>query len=241
MLNFKDHKYFLDNALSEIREAHGAKPHGILRVALPVLLSKNIIAPYIGPFLEKYPDIDMILSYRSGFIDLIEEGFDATVTIYQPDSKNYTVKLLNKFYIQPYATPEYLQKYGAVTTLDEAIKRSTVGYLSVDGTTTADFLATNIRTGEAIAGKIPHPRIYIDNLINAYELASSHKMMITAWDFLVEKELAEGKLVKILPEYQFREISCCLVFPSLMVTRTQKIFSDFIEECYSRIKPSINK
>ena len=49
---FKDHKYFLDNALSEIRETHGAKPHGILRVALPVLLSKNIIVPYIGPFLE---------------------------------------------------------------------------------------------------------------------------------------------------------------------------------------------
>gem|GEM_PF-4874182 len=29
----------------------------------------------------------MILSYRSGFINLIEEGFDAAVTIYQPDSK----------------------------------------------------------------------------------------------------------------------------------------------------------
>ncbi len=232
---FKNHKLYLENTISEVRQNYGLDTKGILRIALPVLLSKNIIAPYLGQFLEEFPDIDLILSYRSSYIDLIEEGFDAAVTTYEPTAKSYKVILLKKFYIQLYATPEYLASNGPIDTLDIAINKSTVGFLNVDGSYTNDFVAVNTITGETKNGAIPHPRIYIDNLINAYELASSHKMMITAWDSLLENELATGKLIKILPEYYFREIACYLVLPSHTLTHPQKSFVNFIKDCYARI------
>lgn len=232
---FKHHKVYLDNALHEMRSQFGLSIKGSLKVALPVLLSKKIIAPYIGNFLAKYPDIDLLISYRSGYIDLIQDGFDAAITIYHPNLKNYHTTLLKKFYIQLYATPEYLAEFGPINTIETAIEKSSVGFMSVNGECSAEFLAVNRFTGEQLPGVIPHPRIYIDNLINAYELASSHKMIITAWDYLVEDELAAGKLVKILPDYYFREISCCLVLPSLALTVAQKAFADFILECYARL------
>lgn len=232
---FKHHKVYLDETLHDIRSQFGLGIKGTLKVALPVLLSKTIIAPYIGNFLAKYPDIDLLISYRSGYIDLIQDGFDAAVTIYKPNLKNYQVKTLKNFYIQLYATPEYLQQFEPIDTLEQAINQSTVGFMDVNGEYTAEFTAINLKTGEQTNSIIPHPRIYIDNLINAYELASSHKMMITAWDDLVAEELKSGKLVKVLPDYHFREISCCLVLPSLTPTFAQTAFANFILECYSHL------
>ena len=232
---FINHKVYLDESISELRNSFGLGIKGTLRVALPVLLSKNIIAPYLGNFLEEHSEIDLLLSYRSSYIDVIQDGFDLAVTLYAPASKNFKITTLKKFRVQLYATPQYLEQNGPIETLADAISRSSVGFLGVDGGYSSDFLAVNTASGEMTKGTIPHPRIYIDNLINAYELASSHKMMITAWDYLVADELRSGKLVKILPEFYFREISCYLVLPSLAPTKSQQVFADFIQECFDRI------
>lgn len=232
---FKNHKIYLDETYHEVRNNFGLDIKGNLRVAMPVLLSKKIIAPYLGDFLEQHPQIDLLLSYRSSFVDVIQEGFDVAITLYAPTSKNFKTVLLKKFYVQLYATPEFIERNGSINTLNEAIKLSSVGFLDINGNCHDDFIAVNVNTGQSRHDIIPHPRIYVDNLINAYELACSGKMMITAWDHLVEDELADGRLIKILPDYYFREISTYLVLPSQMLTKTQQIFADFIIDCFAKV------
>lgn len=230
---FKHHEVYLNESIKEIRTKQ-AGLKGVLRVALPSVISKELISPFIGDFLKAHPLIDLIISYKTTNIEPAQEGIDIAITIVPPKSKNSATTLLQKFKIQLYASPNFLSKYGPITKLDQAIRHSTIGYLTLEGTTVNDFVATHQISGEETHGVIAHPRIYIDNFTNIAELASSGEMMITAWDSIVQKELASGDLIKILPEYSFREICCYLVRPSLECSALQHAFIEFIEECFAR-------
>jgi DNA-binding transcriptional LysR family regulator len=228
---FKHHEIYLNESIQEIQTKQSSLK-GILRVTLPIVISKNIISPFLGAFLKKYPQIDLIVSYQTSNIELLHEGVDVAITITPPKSKNSASTLLKKYNLQLYATPNFLEKRGPITTIEKAIQYSTIGYLTLDGMTIDDFIATNLITGERVQGRIKHPRIYIDNLIHIAELARSGDMMVTAWDSVIQKELNNGELVKILPEWSFREISCYLVRPSITCSALQHVFSEFIEECF---------
>lgn len=229
---FKNHEVYLNESITEIRSQQ-SELKGVLRVALPIVISKNTISPYIGKFLKKYPNIDLVISYKTTHIEVIQEGFDIAITISPPTTKNNSVILLQTFNLQLYATPDFLKRHGPINTLEEAINKSTIGYLTLDGRTIDDFIATHLITGQKTHGQIEHPRVYIDNLINIAELASSGDMLVTAWDSIIYDELSTGKLVKILPEYSFREVSCYLLRPSLACSALQHVFIEFIKECFA--------
>lgn len=230
---FKHHEVYLNESIHEIRTKQSSLK-GVLRVTLPIVISKNIISPFLGKFLEKYPLIDLIVSYQTSNIELLQEGVDIAVTITPPKSKNNTSILLKKYNLQLYATPDFIKQREPITTIEKAIKYSTIGYLTLDGVTIDDFVATNLITGAKIQGRIKHPRIYIDNLIHIGELARSGDMLVTAWDSVIQEELNRGELVKILPEWSFREISCYLIRPSLTCSALQHVFTEFIEECFKK-------
>ena len=228
---FKHHEVYLNESIQEIRTKQSSLK-GVLRVTLPIVISKNIISPFLGEFLKKYPQIDLIVSYQTSNIELLQEGVDIAITITPPKSKNSASILLRKYNLQLYATPDFFKHREPITTIEKAIKYSTIGYLTLDGMTIDDFVATNLVTGEKIQGRIEHPRIYIDNLIHIAELARSGDMMVTAWDSVIQEELNSGELVRILPEWSFREISCYLVRPSLTCSALQHVFTEFIEDCF---------
>ncbi len=165
---FKHHEIYLNESIQEIQTKQSSLK-GILRVTLPIVISKNIISPFLGAFLKKYPQIDLIVSYQTSNIELLHEGVDVAITITPPKSKNSASTLLKKYNLQLYATPNFLEKRGPITTIEKAIQYSTIDYLTLDGMTIDDFIATNLITGERVQGRIKHPRIYIDNLIHIAE------------------------------------------------------------------------
>lgn len=229
---FKNHEIYLNESITEIR-AQQSELKGVLRVALPIVISKNTISPFIGKFLKKYPNIDLVISYKTTHIEIIQEGFDIAITISPPKTKSNAVILLQTFNLQLFASPDFLKKHGPINTLEEAIHKSTIGYLALDGKTIDEFVATNLITGQISHERLEHPRVYIDNLIHIAELARSGEMMVTAWDSVIQEELSRGELVKILPEYSFREVSCYLLRPSLVCSALQHVFIEFIKECFA--------
>jgi DNA-binding transcriptional LysR family regulator len=64
-------------ALSELRD----KPAGSIRITTGVHAAQAIVWPALARLLPVYPDIQIEISVHSGFIDIVEERFDAGVRL----------------------------------------------------------------------------------------------------------------------------------------------------------------
>src|SRR4028119_931503 len=61
-----------------------AEPRGRLRVNGPMTFGTMHLAPALADFLVQYPDLQVQLTLNDRFVDPIEEGFDVTVRIAEP-------------------------------------------------------------------------------------------------------------------------------------------------------------
>jgi DNA-binding transcriptional LysR family regulator len=65
-------------ALDEVRGLRGV-PSGRLRINAPPPAVDLVLAPMLGPFLQAFPQIEFEIVGQSGFIDIVEAGYDAGV------------------------------------------------------------------------------------------------------------------------------------------------------------------
>src|SRR6201992_1728657 len=65
-------------ALDEVRGLRGV-PSGRLRINAPPPAVDLVLAPMIAPFLKAYPQIELEIAGQSGFIDIVDAGYDAGV------------------------------------------------------------------------------------------------------------------------------------------------------------------
>ena len=65
-------------ALDEVRGLRGV-PSGRLRINAPPPAVDLVLAPMIAPFLQAFPQIELEIVGQSGFIDIVDAGYDAGV------------------------------------------------------------------------------------------------------------------------------------------------------------------
>lgn len=102
----------LDQAVLAVRELQ-EHPTGSLRVNAPMSFGTLHLAPLVGEFMASYPDVHVELVLNDRFIDPIEEGFDVTIRIGEPD---YSTSLIAREIVGSRrvlcASPGYLGEHG---------------------------------------------------------------------------------------------------------------------------------
>ncbi|MET0708224.1 MAG: LysR family transcriptional regulator, partial [Tardiphaga sp.] len=68
----------VDAALQQVRSM-GAAPSGRLRINAPGPAIDFCLAPMMAAFSAQYPEIELDIVMQTGFIDIVEAGFDAGV------------------------------------------------------------------------------------------------------------------------------------------------------------------
>jgi DNA-binding transcriptional LysR family regulator len=66
------------DALERVRGLRGV-PSGRLRINAPPPAVDLVLAPMVAPFLRAYPQVDLEIVGQSGFIDMVDAGYDAGV------------------------------------------------------------------------------------------------------------------------------------------------------------------
>ena len=68
-------------AALEVVETARSEPRGRIRVACPVAVAENVLAPVLPRFLARHPQVrvDLVVSNRR--VDLLGEGFDAALRV----------------------------------------------------------------------------------------------------------------------------------------------------------------
>jgi DNA-binding transcriptional LysR family regulator len=99
-------------ALEHVRGLRGV-PSGRLRINAPPPAIDLVLAPMIGPFLAANPRIDFEIVGQSGFVDIVDAGFDAGVRYGEHLEQDMIAVPLGP--PQRYAlvaSPDYLARHG---------------------------------------------------------------------------------------------------------------------------------
>jgi DNA-binding transcriptional LysR family regulator len=108
----------LDEAERAVRDQR-ATPRGTLRITAPVDFALLYLWEVVAEYTQKYPDVSVMLSLTSRYVDLVGEGFDIALRAGPLADSSLVTRKLADSSLGLFATPGYLKKRGTPRTLAE--------------------------------------------------------------------------------------------------------------------------
>lgn len=225
----------LENAALAAMGVGNVQVSGTLRFTAPSTFAQQYIVPLVPEFLEKYPGVSLDLRLSDMEFDLIEGSFDLALrNSVLPDSNLKARKLADDRRIFC-ASPEYLEKHGCPQQPEDLHAHQLIAFKSQ----TSVALTGPGGKKSQVEYRRARSRLIIDDGL-------SHKIATMAgagiglqalWS--VHRELAEGSLVQVLPDYRMeKEPALWLVYPkSNVLTAKVRAFIDFLVERIGRTPP----
>ncbi|AZE79439.1 LysR family transcriptional regulator [Pseudomonas synxantha] len=94
--------------------ANGAHVHaqGNLRICLPLLFSRYVMAPLLAGYMDRYPAVRVIAHYHDHYPNLHEEGFDVAVWVGELPNSSLIARQVGQVRTLLCASPTYLVARG---------------------------------------------------------------------------------------------------------------------------------
>ncbi|MBS0511918.1 MAG: LysR family transcriptional regulator [Proteobacteria bacterium] len=201
--------------LAEVEEADSAvgvvtgHPVGRLRINAPFSFGILHLAPLWGPFMERYPDVELEVTLADRMVDVVEEGFDVIVRISRLEDSSLVYRRLASTRILACASPEYLARNGSPASVEDLARHPVIAY-----TYAAQGDQWRFSTPDGEREVLTRPRMRTNNGDTCRAVALAHQGIVLQPDFLVSDDIAAGRLVEVLPDCRGPEIGIFAVYPS---------------------------
>ncbi len=204
-------------------------PRGVLKVYSTTAVVRFLL-PVIDEFLAMYPSISLDMNTGERMVDLIEDGYDMSIrTIPSPDSSLVARKLTPWRHVLV-CSPSYLEAHTAPKTPADLISHNCLQYSYYPYNDEWHFETENgERTQVKVRGTV---------LSNSAEtlrfLAVNGRAVWLAPSFIVAEDLAEGRLVTLMPEYRGVEFAINAIYPNRTHLPTKvRLFVDLLVERFA--------
>lgn len=195
----------LRSAMDMVRHAEdearamSSSPTGLLRLSLPVAFGRLWIAPRLPEFLARYPGIRVEVCYADRYVDLIAEEFDAGVRIGEMKDSRLIARHLTMTRRLICAAPAYLDARPALTEAEDLARHECISFTRL----VTHPIWHLQRDGRSRAIKVGG-RLEMDDAQAVVQAAIAGHGLIMAADWLVQRELADGRLVQVLPDWEVK-------------------------------------
>jgi DNA-binding transcriptional LysR family regulator len=214
----------IDAALEGVRRDMG-KVEGHLRVHAPSCIGTKHLHGIVMAFQRRYPAVtaDLILDNRD--VDLIYENFDVAIKYGRPINQDLIIRRLGSIRRILVAAPSFLERHGPIDTIERLSEMSIVA--SSRSVTSRDTLTLHNREGGTVDIPI-RPNLRTNSAaVIASALVEGHAAG-PVQQLLVNDELARGRLLRILPDYEVKPTEAFLAYPSVrFMSPVVRAFSEF--------------
>lgn len=218
-------------------EAH-EQPNGRLRISAPHQFGSHSLMAFVAEFMQRYPNIEIDLSLTDRAVNIIEEGFEAVVRIGNlaiGDSSSLVARPLGGYQMLTCAAPDYLRDYGVPTHPSDLYRHQCLGYVFSDRVVYDEWLF--IRDDELFKIRVGG-RLQVNDAVAQLNAARTGLGILLGAADLVEKALASGELIQLLPEYQAPYKPVHLIYPveKQRSVKLQRFIDEAVERFGSRVR-----
>lgn len=191
--------------------ARTGKPRGVLRLTVPDAFGKLVVLPVVKAYLEAWPDVQAEISFTDRQADIVEEGFDLAVRIGNAAADSRLVsRVIATYEAVLCASPGYLSEHGKPKNLDDLQRHDCLVFSSRHRRQSWRFRAED-------GGWIRAPtrsRLRLDSGQAIRDAALAGLGIAYLPSFLVEQELADRRLRRVLPGLQAEQVIVSAIYPT---------------------------
>jgi DNA-binding transcriptional LysR family regulator len=214
----------MDEAAAKVWQGNSVAS-GLLRIALPATFGPRWVAGMLPDFLSSFPQVTLEAEFSDRYIDLVHERFDLAVRIGTLENSSLIARTLASNERIAVASPDYIARHGAPAAPDDLARHCCLVNPRLKGYPSWRFHRNG--SGTTVTVKA---RMIADDSSSLATAAVAGLGITVCARWLLADELADGRLVHVLPEWQFEHSgNIHLVRPSARYTPVKtRVFVDWL-------------
>ncbi|MFJ7142988.1 LysR family transcriptional regulator [Pseudomonas protegens] len=219
----------IDTAFDNV--LHGRnRVSGKLRISSTAEYAETFVLPILPLFTARYPEVRLSYHFNSSLNDLVAEKLDLVIRLGHLADSGFKGRKLADYGIALVAGPDLLQGQELLEAEDLS-RLPWIGNSNLAGPPSWTF--NHPRRGEVEVRVNPGHESNSATAIRALALAGLGLAVLPEW--LVLDDLANGRLVRVLPQYSLAPQPVHVLFPnSAHLPRKSRVFIDFLAEHLGR-------
>lgn len=182
---------------------------GHIKMSVPTISGELLLADVVAKFCQKYPKVSIELRLENELVDLIEQGIDLAIrTANLEDSSMIARHLMQSSWVLC-SSPTYLANAPVLKDLSDLPEHNCLCYeLQSDGSNEWRFTQNEQLQTVRVSGSFSS-----NNAPTLKRAALNHAGIIYVPKCCVYEELASGKLITVLPDYEPRSLGVYAIYP----------------------------
>jgi DNA-binding transcriptional LysR family regulator len=241
--------------LAEIIDVHTVisdrqdHPHGVLRIAVPMVVGSGIFGRFVARFQKVYPDVRIEISHTDRQVNLIEEKFDLGLFLGELPESSLVARVIAETESVICVSPEYLaqiqqrfqQELGSSYKLDSPLDLANLDIVKLgEGMQdeTFEFIHTS---GEYQSVKVK-PSIVTNHIAAAVNCIVQGAGVGVVPMFIAGEYILSGQMIPIFPGWQLKPEPISVIYPSRQYLSLKvRKFIDFLVSELENLKTAIEQ
>ncbi len=206
-------------------------PRGHLKIAGPRIMGEAVLAACVNDFLGKFDLVTVDLALEERTVDLVAEGFDLAVRIGKLADSSMIARRIADYRYVICASPDYLTDAGEPAHPTDLPGHTCIVNSVISPTNQWQFIFDGNRKSITVK---PRARVNADAAI--YNMVLSGRGVGLCLLPTVEADIASGRLVRLLQDYEAYDRSVYLVYPHSRHLATKvRAFVDHAADWFKRL------
>lgn len=222
-------------AAQDVIEQVRTTPQGIVRVSCPSALLTFDVGKMVARFMAASPKVEVHLEDTNRRVDVISEGFDVSLRVRFPplEESDLVLRVLGESKQKLVASPGLLLRARRPRVPAELSTLPSLSWSSLN-----QELLWRLEGPDGATVRVPYrPRLITENMMALRLAALQGTGIVQLPTMVIEPELAEGRLVDVLPEWAPQTGIIHALFPSRRgLLPSVRAFIDFLAAEYAQLK-----
>ena len=199
---------------------------GSIRIGLPLSFGLKRLAPLLLEFSELQPAVHLEMDYSDRRVNLVEEGFDLSIRITARLAPNDVARRLGTCRLVVAASPAYLARHGRPSRPADLAGHECLAYTAGARRTAWTFGARGREETVHLQSRLS------GNNGDVLAEAAARGLGVTMQpDFIVDAYLADGRLERVLEEFELPELGIYALLPGgRHQPHRVRVLTDFLAE-----------
>ena len=175
-----------------------AEPRGVLRLNAPASFGREYLAPLVPEILARWPELRIEALFEDRFVDVVAEGFDLVIRITRLQDSSLVARRIASCRRLVCAAPSYLARRGVPRTPAELLQHDCILYSYATDQNEWEFVGPDGRLETVRVDG----RLRANNAEVTLAALRAGAGLALSPDFIVGPDIAAGRLVPLLTDYE---------------------------------------